>query len=754
MKTKMKKFFAMLLALCIIMGQISMNAFAAGTDGEGGTITETEKVMVNGDKTATDLDENFNSDVTLKIPGKVEQLGVDIVYIVGSFATDDDGNPNVEGDVLISSLVDTMTEIVEAGTPVNFGMVPFSSDNVVAMELTAITSENLAQLPDMITEALATCESLYDGVNMENALIKSKKMLSESALASRPDRQHLVLVSSGFTYFFNSDDKETGEKNKYVSLVPVRISNGGNNLYYMNKGWMQARTGQNNTYPLPKAFSKYNDYRDWELYWSYIDQWARTDIAAGDEVVYEAIDVEVGDFLTWYSSGAGSSSGNGKYIKGVSAEDAVKYPYATRLDNYKVKNPLDEPSAQHAILYERAMWEAYEYVKENIVNAGINFYPIYNELQHAYTNGVSCNNELNDNGKRYDYKIDWTTQYIGHSFMNMLAGGEAVLYNSKSDKTFFDPIKAEILYCVSAGSTVTDYIGYDADEKEGYNFDFVLGAENLKLTVGDKVYSVAEVESAEGVTATYEFTAPDGETATFKLEYYYGTGTDDEYFIWTLNENISKYRQVALTYKVNLKEKSAVVGKHTANTNIDAYLEPVDSEGNKGEKEYFPEPTVEYKNVYTVTVNYYDQESGEVISESFTTEGNENGTYDVTEQDAIEIGGYTYVFTDGDDLTGVLDEDKVINVYYNVEPTTEEPTTEEPTTEEPTTEEPTTEEPTTEEPTTEEEETEDFTEDEVPLGPNPDPETGDTSFVWVLALAVSGLTLAALPILKKSGKDE
>ena len=750
MTTKMKKLLALVLALCMILSQMSMMAFAEGE--EGGTTIETDRKMVNGDKTATDLDENFNSDVTLKIPGEVEQLGVDIIYIMGAFIAASE----VETDLMINSLYDTFVEIVSAGTPVNFGVVPFSSDNKAVMELTTFaTVEELETLPDKLAEAIEKAAIAYGGENMENALQTAKRMFSESPLAEHPERQHLVMVSTGHTYNFNS-----GEKNNLFSTVPVAIndSKGLNKLFYGFKAWMQARNANPNTYPIPKAFTKYMDSRDWDAYWEQIEIWAAADVEAeksGERNLVYVIRDTTDDSFTynnWYTTdylnqdASGSKYGSmGLYIH-TAVDPNFKFEDAVEVKAGSLGTSLDkiDDSAKHAISYERAMWEAYNFINDEITGSGINFYPIYQAMKPQYSNGIWSNNTVNPDGSKWNYGVTWTNQYIGHSFMNMLAGGEAVNYSEATDKTFFDPIKAEILYCVSAGSTVTDYIGYDADEKEGYNFDFVLGAENLKLTVGDKVYSVAEVESAEGVTATYEFTAPDGETATFKLEYYYGTGTDDEYFIWTLNENISKYRQVALTYKVNLKEKSAVVGKHTANTNIDAYLEPVDSEGNKGEKEYFPEPTVEYKNVYTVTVNYYDQESGEVISESFTTEGNENGTYDVTEKDAIEIGGYTYVFTDGDDLTGVLDEDKVINVYYNVEPTTEEPTTEEPTTEEPS----------TEEPTTEEEETEDFTEEEVPLGPNPDPETGDVSFVWVVALAVSGLTLAALPILKKSGKNE
>ena len=67
---------------------------------------------------------------------------------------------------------------------------------------------------------------------------------------------------------------------------------------------------------------------------------------------------------------------------------------------------------------------------------------------------------------------------------------------------------------------------------------------------------------------------------------------------------------------------------------------------------------------YTVTVNYYDKDSGEVIHTAYTTTQREYTAYDVTAQDKIAITGYTYVETTGDALTGTLNGNKVINVYY------------------------------------------------------------------------------------------
>lgn len=67
---------------------------------------------------------------------------------------------------------------------------------------------------------------------------------------------------------------------------------------------------------------------------------------------------------------------------------------------------------------------------------------------------------------------------------------------------------------------------------------------------------------------------------------------------------------------------------------------------------------------YDLTVNYLDQD-GNKIHPSYEKLNIRKGTsYDVTDKDAIEIDGYTYVKTTGDSLTGTMNSDKVINVCY------------------------------------------------------------------------------------------
>ena len=132
---------------------------------------------------------------------------------------------------------------------------------------------------------------------------------------------------------------------------------------------------------------------------------------------------------------------------------------------------------------------------------------------------------------------------------------------------------------------------------------------------------------------------------------------------------------------------------------------------------------------YTVTVNYYDKDSGEVIHTAYTTTQREYTAYDVTAQDKIAITGYTYVETTGDALTGTLNGNKVINVYYTKDSSIDDGNT--PT-----------------DPGT------DIGDDDVPVTPAKPPKTGDSMGLWIAAAMVSGMGLIWLFLSGKKRKEE
>ncbi len=174
-----------------------------------------------------------------------------------------------------------------------------------------------------------------------------------------------------------------------------------------------------------------------------------------------------------------------------------------------------------------------------------------------------------------------------HCFMNYLNGGESLN---------FSDIQQEILYAVGAGSTVED--------KMGAAFDFVPGS--LKLTVGG-----TELESkANGNETYFGDDAEDLSEGNCRFKVLYAPDADG--FVWTINENVSNFAPVQLTYTVKLttpetdpgtygvedlngeKTLSDAEAEKALFTNAYAVLNAKNSAGAPVKEQVFPKPSVSY----------------------------------------------------------------------------------------------------------------------------------------------------------------
>ena len=135
---------------------------------------------------------------------------------------------------------------------------------------------------------------------------------------------------------------------------------------------------------------------------------------------------------------------------------------------------------------------------------------------------------------------------------------------------------------------------------------------------------------------------------------------------------------------------------------------------------------------YDVTVNYLDKETGKKIASSYEERHPSGFHYDVTDKDAIAIEGYTYDRTTGDPLKGVMNGDKVINVYYTKDEEIPEPPV-----------------PVDPKPPVDPEPPVDIDEPEIPFVPK----TGDSSMLWLMLAAASGIGLVLL-LLTSRKKEE
>ena len=202
-------------------------------------------------------------------------------------------------------------------------------------------------------------------------------------------------------------------------------------------------------------------------------------------------------------------------------------------------------------------------------------YYTYQTYAAAQAAGYNCYAVAN--GRSTDYP--W-----GPDFMRYLAGGETVNFNK---------IQNDILYAVSAGSKVEDQMG-DA-------FDFVPGS--LKLTVGG-----TELKSKANGNMTYfgdDVENLSENNCRFKVLY----APDTDAFVWTINENVSNFAPVQLTYTVKLTKPETAPGTYGTEdlkgeknvpadkalfTNKRAVLNAINSAGTTLNPLDFPKPSVSY----------------------------------------------------------------------------------------------------------------------------------------------------------------
>ena len=194
-----------------------------------------------------------------------------------------------------------------------------------------------------------------------------------------------------------------------------------------------------------------------------------------------------------------------------------------------------------------------------------------------------------------------------HCFMNYLNGGASL---------DFDAIKKEIIYAVGAGSQVED--------KMGSEFDLVSGT--FQLTVGGKALTCIQNGNA------YSF-GDDAKSDRFVIIYNEG----DDSFTWTINENVSNFAPVQLSYKVKLMNSSTTAGTYEVATNEYARLTPKDSNGVVGQTVEFDIPKV----IYTISKQSlsYDANGGTGTMESIT---GEVGSKSVIEQNGFARSGHTF----------------------------------------------------------------------------------------------------------------
>ena len=141
-------------------------------------------------KTATQLDENYESNVTLSLPSAEEELVSDVVFVLDKSTSQDKQNAAID---MLESL---KGQIADTGAKVKVGVVVFNKEAHNVLELTELNDENMAAIEEAIRYEVSS------GTNTHAGLLAGVKMLDEDT-SVEDARKHLVFVSDGITYMYN-----------------------------------------------------------------------------------------------------------------------------------------------------------------------------------------------------------------------------------------------------------------------------------------------------------------------------------------------------------------------------------------------------------------------------------------------------------------------------------------------------------------------------------------------------------------------
>ncbi len=542
-------------------GAIDLYAKNAPTDPVNPDVPEWEK---SKSKTATNLDENYESRVTLSLPAAQETLETDVVFVV-----DKSTSAEVQ-DEAVNMLRSLQGQAEESGATVNVGVVIFNKE-AHRYDWGNLTNE--ADF-DRIASAIRNEDEIESGTNIHAGLLEGKKMLDEDTDVDA-NRKYLILISDGLTYIYDEDP---------TSILTIGYEMNASNIV------------PSPVYTMDAWGSKYGYNTDMEDVTGISDP-----VTAFHTFLYGTNGVEQrvlkdGDHYDLPYDSI-------EKIKNTPAENGIP---ALKLNNRKAPLSDEDYAAQHgneddqnthANNVEKALYLTSEVFKE-----------AQNEGYHCYA--VKKNDSVN------------ATYPWGVEFMDYLANGKEVS---------FDEIQNEIYYLLDAGSTVVDEIGYGED----YDFAFVK-PEEMVLTVGGQEQERAKIDDnhwgfgkrLENGKYPYEVT-------------YYADGSDEaagEHFVWAINVPVTNFAPVELTYTVKLTNphtEAGTYGRYDEDgsenysglyTNKDATLNPVDSNGYKGDSEKFQKPTVSY----TVNGSSSTPAEWEISKSKTATELNENRESTVT----------------------------------------------------------------------------------------------------------------------------
>lgn len=254
--------------LAIAMSVPVAPAFATDVAASGQTTA-----LEQNQKTATELDENLETNVTLSFPGKREAEPADVVFVL------DKSGASAQKDIYNqakSFLEEVKTKAQTDGLDIKVGVVLFNKVGNIQQPLTDVVTGY-----DNILTAMNS--SLSSGTNMDAGLLAAKSMLDADA-AVKAENKHVILISDGATYLYCKNGDYTKPYSRSFGIVNGADKEGGIWEYQLREyntdnAWKKFSDGSNFIFSQamtsPKKLGEYlayyraqydNSDRNWAQY--------------------------------------------------------------------------------------------------------------------------------------------------------------------------------------------------------------------------------------------------------------------------------------------------------------------------------------------------------------------------------------------------------------------------------------------------------------------------------------------------------
>lgn len=280
------------------------------------------------DKTATELDNNFNSGVTLSLPSAEKELVSDVVFVLDKSSCEEDVTTEA-----LAMLADLGTSVKNTGAKIKVGAVQFAGRAVVSCGLTKLTDEAIKDGGAIYNGLKEKNSQLEGGTNLQAGLLKAQEMLAADTDVE-DSRKYVIVITDGLTRQFLAEDGT-------LMTIYNALDADGSRVWGSPSGWSIANGFGDGVYGIPDG--------DWNTYY-----------AAVKENVAKDGNTYAHDYDVYGSTPEGEN---------------IPVPYV----------PQGETSLIHALCLDRAIYEA-DKVYSELKEANYHCYAVFAGTPEATNN--------------------------------------------------------------------------------------------------------------------------------------------------------------------------------------------------------------------------------------------------------------------------------------------------------------------------------------------------------------------------------